>query len=57
MPALFIIESIMDHLAASLQMDPDVLKEMNMYQQGDKSYIVWNNAGGIVIMINYYFVH
>ncbi len=41
-PALFMIESVMHHLAESLQMDPDSLKLLNMYQQGDRSYIVWN---------------
>ena len=30
----------MDHLAKSLQMNPEELKAKNMYKQGDISYIV-----------------
>ena len=40
LPAIFIIESIMEHLAASLKMKPYELKAANMYKKGDSSYIV-----------------
>ena len=40
LPSIFIMESIMDHLAKSLNMEPGKLKETNMYKQGDVSYIV-----------------
>ena len=37
---IFIIESIMDHLAMSLEMDPLAVKQLNMYNKGDISYVV-----------------
>ncbi len=40
LPVIFIIESIMDHLAMSLKMDPLAVKELNMYNKGDMSYVV-----------------
>ena len=30
----------MDHLARSMQMEPERMKELNMYKEGDISYIV-----------------
>ncbi|XP_048248710.1 indole-3-acetaldehyde oxidase-like isoform X1 [Haliotis rufescens] len=36
-PAGFIIESVMEHVASFLQMDPEVVKEMNLYQEGQVS--------------------
>lgn len=41
----------MDHLAASLKMNLDELKEANMYQQGDISYIVRNNNYTVTVII------
>ena len=43
LPVVFMIESIMDHLALSLKMDPCALKELNLYKQGDVSYVVSNS--------------
>ena len=34
LPAIFIIESIMDHVASMLGMDPDAFRQSNLYQQG-----------------------
>ena len=34
-PAIFIMESIMDHVARTLDMDVDTVKKMNLYKQGD----------------------
>lgn len=47
-PAIFIIESAIDHLARSLKIDPEELKEMNMYRQGDISYVVRDYYSNIV---------
>ncbi len=35
LPAIFIVESIMDHVARTLNMDIEVVKKMNFYKQGD----------------------
>lgn len=40
LPAIFIMESMMDHLAKTLKLDPGDVKVANMYKQGDVSYIV-----------------
>ena len=34
MPAIFIMESMMDHLARSLKLDVEAVKKANLYQQG-----------------------
>ncbi|XP_046583492.1 indole-3-acetaldehyde oxidase-like [Haliotis rubra] len=36
-PAGFIVESVMEHVARFLQMDPDVVKERNLYHHGQIS--------------------
>ena len=46
MSAIFIMESIMDHVARSLGLDVEQVKKENLYKQGDISYNVswWNNV-------------
>jgi xanthine dehydrogenase molybdopterin-binding subunit B len=33
-PAIFVIESIMDHIASSLNLSPDAVRFLNLYQEG-----------------------
>ena len=34
LPAIFIMESMMDHVAKDLGMDADTFRKMNLYKQG-----------------------
>ena len=34
MPAIFMMESMMDHVAKALGMDTEAVKKMNLYKQG-----------------------
>ena len=40
LPAIFIIESIMDNVACTIGMDVEQFKQTNLYKKGDISYIV-----------------
>lgn len=45
LPAIFIIESIMDHVAGVLKMDPESFREMNLYQQGQVTRVANSGLG------------
>lgn len=52
LPVIFITESIVDHLARSLNMNPCHVKEMNMYNEKDISYVVSECNGHVFITCN-----
>ena len=41
-PAIFIMESMIDHLARSLTLDVEDVKRMNLYRMGQVSFIRHN---------------
>ena len=40
LPAIFIIESLMDDVARNIGMDVEQFKQANLYKKGDVSYLV-----------------
>ena len=40
MSAIFIMESVLDHVARSLDLDVEQVKDTNLYKQGDTCYVV-----------------
>lgn len=59
LPAIFIMESLMDDVARNIGMDVEQFKQANLYKKGDVSYLVslnYSNNNDRVITLFIYTV-